>query len=82
VTTAVYDLFLPDLLADFVPIKYFNVEQTQLDIEIFALPKAIRFNPLRLMYIQIQGWLHNSCCGCLETLRDDAEQNKGKVTLT
>ena len=75
---AVYDLFQPDLFAHFVPIKYFDVEQTHLDIEIFALPKAIRLKPLRLMYIQIQGWLENAGSGCLETLRDDAEQNKGK----
>ena len=59
VTTAVDDLFQPDPLAHFVPIRHCEVELTQLDVEIFSFHPVIRYNPLQLMHRTIQGLLDN-----------------------
>ena len=81
-TTAVDDLFQPDPLTHFVPIKHCKVELTQLENEIFSFPPVIRYNPLRWMYRTIQGLMENLVSNSLEKLRNYAEQHEGKVALT
>ena len=76
------DLFLPDPLAHFVPIRHCEVELTQLDVELFSFLPVIRYNQLRLMYRTIQGLLENIGTNSLEKLRNYAEQHESKVALT